>query len=88
MLSCGSTQLHKTHITTVSSAAVYPSVAESKRGRRERRKRAGELGWRGDDEGGKGGGRGEKQRNVFSCARERERDRGTAVESVFILGKY
>lgn len=60
-------------------------MAESKRGRRERRKRASELGWRGDDEGGKGGGRGEKQRNVSA---ERERERETAVESVFILGKY
>lgn len=50
----------------MSSAGVHPSVAESKQGWRERRKRAGELGWRGDDEGGKGGLRGEKQRNVFS----------------------
>lgn len=32
----------------------------------EEESRAGELGWRGDDEGGKGGGHGEKQRNVFS----------------------
>lgn len=41
----------------------------------EEESRAGELGWRGDDEGGKGGGQGEKQTNVFSWGRERERER-------------
>lgn len=54
-----------THQTT---AGVHPSVTESKRGWRERRKRA-ELAssaGRGDDDGGKGGGHEEKQRNVFS----------------------
>lgn len=61
----------------MSSAGVHPSAAESKRGRRERRKRAGELGWRGDDEGGKGGGVEDVGRNrgMFSAERERERER-------------